>query len=51
MFLLPRFGMIDNPCRFKEDAGTVIWLFDDLEYVGFKKIGRNVSVLRRHSCL
>ena len=27
MFLLLRFGMIDNPRRFKDDAWTVIWLF------------------------
>ncbi|WZZ35217.1 hypothetical protein YC2023_018618 [Brassica napus] len=26
-FLLLRFGMIDNPGRFKDDDGTVIWLF------------------------
>ncbi|KAF3579476.1 hypothetical protein DY000_02031333 [Brassica cretica] len=26
-----RFGMIDNPGRFKDDAGTVIWLFPGSE--------------------
>ncbi|KAF3600840.1 hypothetical protein F2Q69_00034309 [Brassica cretica] len=31
MFLLLRFGMIDNPGRFKDDAGTVIWLFTGSE--------------------
>ena len=25
-FLLPRIGMIDNLGRYKNDAGTVIWL-------------------------
>ena len=52
-FFLLRIGMIDDLGWFKDGVGIVIWWFSgyDLEYVGFKKIARNESFLRRRSRL